>query len=76
MATRNYDLLGESGARARPILEEWIDAIHAQCQISNTAFFFKQWGAWGKDNQRRSKKANGRVYKGKTWDEMPATMYM
>ncbi len=62
---------GESGASARPIKEEWIDEIHAQCLEHETAFFFKQWGTWGKDNKRRSKKANGREYRGKTWDEMP-----
>jgi protein gp37 len=63
---------GESGHSARPIREEWIDEIHAQCEEHETAFFFKQWGTWGKDNKRRSKKANGREYRGKTWDEMPA----
>ena len=63
---------GESGAKARPIKEGWIDEIHHQCGIHDTAFFFKQWGAWGKDNQKRSKKANGRVYRGRTWDEMPS----
>lgn len=62
---------GESGHKARPISEMWIDEIHKQCSIYDTAFFFKQWGAWGKDNQKRSKKANGREYKGQTWDEMP-----
>ena len=62
---------GESGKKARPIKEEWIDEIHQQCDIYNTAFFFKQWGSWGKDNQKRSKKANGREYKGRTWDDMP-----
>lgn len=62
---------GESGASARPIKEEWIDEIYAQCSRYDTAFFFKQWGTWGKDNKKRSKKANGRVYKGQTWDEMP-----
>ncbi|WP_299945884.1 phage Gp37/Gp68 family protein [uncultured Microbulbifer sp.] len=62
---------GESGCKARPIKEEWIDEIHEQCEIYNTAFFFKQWGSWGKDNQKRSKKANGRKYKGRTWDNMP-----
>jgi protein gp37 len=62
---------GESGRGARPIHEEWIDAIYEQCVESDTAFFFKQWGAWGKDAKRRSKKANGREYRGKTWDEMP-----
>ncbi|MDE0101261.1 MAG: DUF5131 family protein [Bryobacterales bacterium] len=63
---------GESGRAARPIREEWIDEIHVQCVRYRTAFFFKQWGTWGKDNKRRSKKANGREYRGKTWDEMPA----
>ncbi|MYI70145.1 MAG: DUF5131 family protein [Boseongicola sp. SB0673_bin_14] len=63
---------GESGRAARPIREEWIDEIHAQCLSAGTAFFFKQWGTWGKDNKRRSKKANGREYRGRTWDEMPA----
>lgn len=62
---------GESGSKARPIKEEWVDDIHDQCGLYGTAFFFKQWGAWGKDNQKRSKKANGREYKGRTWDEMP-----
>ncbi len=62
---------GESGSKARPIKEEWIDQIHEQCKIYKTVFFFKQWGSWGKDNQKRSKKANGREYKGRTWDDMP-----
>lgn len=62
---------GESGKAARPIKETWIDEIHHQCIEHGTAFFFKQWGTWGKDNRRRSKKANGREYRGRTWDEMP-----
>lgn len=62
---------GESGKSARPIREEWIDEIYVQCLSAGTAFFFKQWGTWGKDNKRRSKKANGREYRGRTWDEMP-----
>ncbi len=66
---------GESGKAARPIREEWIDEIHQQCTKNGTAFFFKQWGAWGKDNKRRSKKANGRIYRGKLWDEMPETVH-
>ena len=64
---------GESGKAARPIREAWIDEIHEQCIQHGTAFFFKQWGTWGKDNKRRSKKANGRMYRGKIWDEMPAS---
>lgn len=62
---------GESGKGARPIREEWIDEIHDICAASETSFFFKQWGSWGKDNKKRSKKANGREYRGRTWDDMP-----
>lgn len=62
---------GESGHSARPIKEEWIDEIYDQCGRYNSAFFFKQWGTWGKDNKKRSKKANGREYRGKVWNEMP-----
>ena len=64
---------GESGKGARPIKEQWIDEIYDQCLAYNATFFFKQWGAWGKDNKRRSKKANGREYRGQTWDGMPAS---
>lgn len=64
---------GESGKSARPIREEWIDEIYVQCLSASTAFFFKQWGTWGKDNKKRSKKANGREYRGQTWDEMPTS---
>jgi protein gp37 len=67
---------GESGKAARAIREEWIDEIYDQCSSYDTAFFFKQWGAWGKDNKRRSKKANGRVYRDKVWDDMPTAALM
>jgi protein gp37 len=62
---------GESGRSARPIKEAWVDEIYNQCTAYRTAFFFKQWGTWGKDNKKRSKKENGREYRGKTWDDMP-----
>jgi protein gp37 len=67
---------GESGRFARPIRKEWIDEIYGQCELYETSFFFKQWGTWGEDNKRRSKKANGRMYRGKTWDAMPRTETM
>lgn len=62
---------GESGRGARPIREEWIDQIYAQCSVFESTFFFKQWGAWGRDNKKRSKKANGREYRGQFWNGMP-----
>jgi protein gp37 len=64
---------GESGKSARPVKEEWIDEIYQLCLKYDVSFFFKQWGAWGKDNKRRSKKINGREYRGQVWDEMPQT---
>jgi protein gp37 len=63
---------GESGPKARPMREEWVAEIKRQCDGARVPFFFKQWGAWGKDGEKRSKKANGRDYLGRTWDAMPA----
>lgn len=65
---------GESGPKARPMKAEWVENIHRRCQHSGTAFFFKQWGGWGADGQRRAKKANGRTFNGRTWDEMPSIL--
>jgi protein gp37 len=62
---------GESGRAARKIDEKWVDEIYDQCSRYDTVFFFKQWGTWGKDNRRRSKKENGREYRGQVWDDMP-----
>ena len=62
---------GESGSGARPMQESWVDEIQGMCDLHKTAFFFKQWGAWGKDGKRRPKKANGRIYRDRTWDEIP-----
>jgi protein gp37 len=63
---------GESGPGARPMQPGWVDSVKAQCDRAGVAFFFKQWGAWGPDGAKRSKKANGRTYKGRVWDGMPA----
>ena len=63
---------GESGPRARPMKQKWVENIKRQCDADNTSFFFKQWGVWGADGKKRSKKANGRLFFGRTWDGMPA----
>lgn len=55
---------GESGPGARPMEEKWVEEIHSLCADANTAFFFKQWGG-------RNKKASGRRYRERTWDELP-----
>lgn len=65
---------GESGPKARPMKPEWALNVKKQCKAAKVAFFFKQWGVWGADGVRRSKKANGRTLNGHTWNEMPAHM--
>jgi protein gp37 len=65
---------GESGPKARPMKTEWAEAVRAQCQEQEVAFFFKQWGGWGADGKKRAKAANGRELNGRTWDEMPGTI--
>ena len=62
---------GESGGKARPMLPEWVAPVKKQCREYNAKFFFKQWGTWGADGKRRSKKNNGRDFQGRTWNEMP-----
>ena len=63
---------GESGPKARPMRPEWPERVRRQAEAAGAAFFFKQWGAWGPDGTRRSKKANGRVLGSRTYDDRPA----
>ena len=56
---------GESGPRARPMKAKWVEAVRSQCRKQRVAFFFKQWGG-------TNKKATGREYRGRTWDNFPA----
>ena len=62
---------GESGHKARPMKPEWALDIQRQCDEQEVAFFFKQWGSWGSDGVKRSKKANGRILLGQEWNEEP-----
>ena len=55
---------GESGHNPRPMNPDWVLDIQEQCNKSDVAFFFKQWGG-------RNKKAAGRVLNGRTFDAMP-----
>lgn len=64
---------GESGFGARRMEERWVTKLRDQCEIEGVDFFFKQWGAWGQDGVKRSKKANGRKLQGKLWDMIPVT---
>jgi len=62
---------GESGSSARPMNPDWPKSIQKQCERQNVAFFFKQWGTWGEDGRKRSKRANGSLLLGKEWKEEP-----
>lgn len=62
---------GESGVKARPMDQTFVINIKKQCERQNVAFFFKQWGTWGHDGTRRSKKSNGRLLLGKEWNQYP-----
>ena len=62
---------GESGPRSRPMQIDWVRNVRDQCNSKEVPFFFKQWGAYGADGVRRSKKANGRELDGREWNEMP-----
>lgn len=55
---------GESGPKHRALNEVWVRGLRDQCQESETAFFFKQWGG-------HRPKSGGRSLDGRTWDEMP-----
>lgn len=56
---------GESGKKARPIQESWVQAIRHQCARAGVKFFFKQWGG-------TQKKKAGRKLGGRTYDAMPS----
>jgi protein gp37 len=55
---------GESGPRARDMVEWWVEQLHDACEQQGVVFFFKQWG--GKRKER-----SGRVFKNRTWDDYP-----
>jgi protein gp37 len=63
---------GESGPKARPMAAQWARDLRDQCISTDIPFFFKQWGVYDSQGQRRSKKASGRVLDGRTWNQMPA----
>jgi protein gp37 len=55
---------GESGPRSRAMEARWVEELHTQCRKQKVAFFFKQWGGV-------NKKAAGRTFRRRTWDEYP-----
>ena len=55
---------GESGPRARPMMDTWIREVRDQCERARVPFFFKQWGGVRKH-------LTGRTLDGRTWDDIP-----
>lgn len=62
---------GESGQRARRMEKEWLLSLKTQTEKQDTPFFFKQWGTWGEDGEKRDKKRNGNTIEGKAYRQMP-----
>jgi protein gp37 len=62
---------GESGHGARRMQPAWVQSIRNQCQDSEVAFFFKQWGAYDEEGIRRGKKASGRLLDQRMWNDVP-----
>lgn len=62
---------GESGHKARPMKEKWVQNVRQRCALAQVPFFFKQWGKFGPDGVGRSKAANGRTLNGRVWDALP-----
>lgn len=63
---------GESGPNARPMHPDWVRSLRDQCADSGVPFLFKQWGEWGADGKKRSKKKNGRMLDDVQHDGYPA----
>ncbi len=57
---------GESGPHARPMSQQWVRRVRAECRAHDIPFFFKQWGGVRKSEA-------GRTLDGKTYDEFPST---
>lgn len=55
---------GESGPGARKMDKEWVLDIKEQCEKTDIAFFFKQWGGV-------NKKLAGRELDGQTYNRLP-----
>ena len=62
---------GESGPGARPMDGDWVRGVRDQCGETETAFFFKQWGAHCVNGRRVGKKKAGRDLDGRLWSELP-----
>lgn len=59
---------GESGPNCRPMDIDWVSRLLQRCQENEIPFFFKQWGGRRRDPDGTW---GGRIFAGRTWDQMP-----
>jgi len=64
---------GESDPKPRGMRSEWVDKIFDKCREKQIPFFFKQWG--GKSKCKCHKAWGCRIYKEKTWDQIPTDLF-
>lgn len=62
---------GESGSGARQMQEAWALNLKQLADASGVAFFFKQWGVWGPNGSRSSKRKNGHLLGGVEYHNYP-----
>jgi len=58
---------GESGNGARPMHPDWARSIRDQCQKTNTAIFFKQFGNWAPIDKPHDKTVITPLAKNEQW---------
>ena len=58
---------GETGTNARPMHPDWAMNLKDQCFVTETPFFFKQWGSW-------MKRETTRLLDGKEYNQLPVKM--
>lgn len=71
---------GESGKKARPMVEQWVTDIRDECAHREVPIFFKSWGCFqnNPDHDDPSARVNGgdcgagRMLEGMEWSEMPS----
>jgi len=60
-------------------MQEWVTDIRDQCLRAKVPFFFKQWAVCtpvpAALAQVKDAKRAGRTLEGRTWDEMPVSIF-
>lgn len=62
---------GESGPGARASQADWHRDLRDRCKKAKVAYHFKQWGAFGEDGAKGTKKSNGYRLDGEVIQQFP-----